>query len=127
MVQKLIFVSNEDIMLLIFAAIGHTLHAQTVLENFNVRDGNQKPKTGLFSCVITRVVKERFYCFVAWGRLSIDTMQCTNVGQEAAYLSKQGLILSKLSDLREAHGVELAELPLDEPGPGPRPISDPWL
>ena len=52
-----------------------------------------------------------------------------NVGPEAAYLSKQGLILSKLSDLREAHGVELAELPLEEPGPGPRPISepDPWL
>ena len=34
------------------------------------------------------------------------------------HLSKHGLILSKLRERLEAHGVELAELPR-EPGPGP--------
>ena len=38
--------------------------------------------------------------------------------EERTYLSKQGLILSKLRDRLEAQGVELAELPRD-PGPGP--------
>ena len=43
---------------------------------------------------------------------------------EQTYLSKHGLILSRFSDRLEAQGVELAELPRDDPGPGPRPISE---
>ena len=56
-------------------------------------------------------------------RLDLKITQIFHCLFRLTHLSRQGLIFSKFSDLLEAQGVELAELPRDQV---PLPVPAPW-